>query len=88
MPCVSPLGYISKKMSVKETLMRKGVKADSRLDFEELFFGSEFLNKIPGKPFLKTPIIQISIDPPNLITFGETCGNVLQILSLKTGIFL
>ncbi|SCY17145.1 nitroreductase family protein [Butyrivibrio sp. INlla14] len=42
MPCVSPLGYISKKMSVKETLMRKGVKADSRLDFEELFFSESF----------------------------------------------
>ena len=29
-------------MSVKETLMRKGVKADSRYDFEELFFNGDF----------------------------------------------
>lgn len=42
MPCVSPLGYPAKKMSVKEGLMRKGVKADSRLPFETLFFDGSF----------------------------------------------
>ena len=38
MPCASPLGYTAPKMSVRETLMRKGIKADERLPFEELFF--------------------------------------------------
>ena len=42
MPCVSPLGYPAKKMSLRETLMRKGVKADSRLPFETLFFNTSF----------------------------------------------
>ncbi len=42
MPCVSPLGYPAKKMSIRESLMRKGVKADSRLDFSELFFDGSF----------------------------------------------
>ena len=42
MPCVSPLGYPAKKMSVKEGLMRKAVKADSRLPFETLFFDKTF----------------------------------------------
>lgn len=42
MPCVSPLGYPAKKMSVKEGIMRKAVKADSRLPFETLFFDSAF----------------------------------------------
>ena len=42
MPCVSPLGYPAKKMSLRETMMRKGVKADSRLDFGELFFDRSF----------------------------------------------
>ena len=42
MPCVSPLGYPAKKMSLKETMMRKGVKADSRLPFEALFFDGGF----------------------------------------------
>ena len=38
MPCVSPLGYPARKRSIKETLMRKGVGADSRLPAEKLFF--------------------------------------------------
>ena len=42
MPCSTPLGYGAKKMSVKEVLMRKGIKADSREDFEKLFFENDF----------------------------------------------
>lgn len=42
MPCVSPLGYTAKKMSMRESMMRKGVKADSRLPFETLFFDRTF----------------------------------------------
>ena len=38
MPCASPIGYPSKKMSIRETMMRKAIKADERLPFEELFF--------------------------------------------------
>ena len=49
MPCVSPLGHPAKKMSIKESLMRKGVKADSRLPFEQLFFEGSF-----DKPLSKT----------------------------------
>lgn len=42
LPCVSPLGYAAKKLSVREALMRKGIKADSRLPFSELFFDGSF----------------------------------------------
>ncbi len=42
MPCVSPLGYPAKKMSVRETMMRKGIRADSRFDFGDLFFEGSF----------------------------------------------
>ena len=38
MPCVSPLGYPAKKPSVRETVMRKGIGADSRLPADMLFF--------------------------------------------------
>lgn len=38
MPCVSPLGYPAKKRSIKETMMRRGVGADSRMPAEKLFF--------------------------------------------------
>ncbi len=42
MPCASPLGYPAKKMSIRESMMRKGVKADERLPFEEIFFDGSF----------------------------------------------
>ena len=42
MPCVSPLGVPAKKMSLRETMMRKAIKADTRLPFESLFFAGGF----------------------------------------------
>ena len=42
MPCATPMGYPAQKMSLREGLMRKGVKADERLPFEELFFDGTF----------------------------------------------
>ena len=47
MPCVSPLGYPAEKMSLRETMMRKGVRADSRMDFGELFFDGSFDKQLP-----------------------------------------
>ena len=45
MPCVTPLGYPAKR-SIRETLMRKGVKADSRIDTSKLFFENTFGNPV------------------------------------------
>ena len=42
MPCMSPLGYTAKKMSIREGMMRKGVRADSREPFGTLFFDGSF----------------------------------------------
>lgn len=42
MPCVSPLGYPSKKMSLRENMMRKGIKADTRFEFSDVFFNGFF----------------------------------------------
>ncbi len=42
MPCASPLGYPAKKLSLRESLMRKGVGADTRLPFGELFYAGDF----------------------------------------------
>ena len=42
MPCMSPIGYPAKKMSVKESVMRKAVKADARAPFTSLFFDGGF----------------------------------------------
>lgn len=41
MPCASPVGYVAEKMSMREAMMRKAIKADERLPFEELFFDKE-----------------------------------------------
>ncbi len=38
MPAVSPIGYAAKKRSMRENLMRKGLKSDDRMVFEKLFF--------------------------------------------------
>ncbi|MBQ2547016.1 MAG: nitroreductase [Clostridia bacterium] len=45
MPVASPIGYPAEKRSVRETLMRKGIRADTRLPFGEIFFDGSF-----GKP--------------------------------------
>ena len=42
MPCMTPVGYPAKKMSVKESMMRTGVKADSRKAAAELVFDGAF----------------------------------------------
>jgi len=42
MPCATPIGYAAAKMSLRETMMRKGVHADSRDDFGDLFFDAAF----------------------------------------------
>lgn len=42
MPCISPLGYPAKKKSLKESMMRRAIKADSRTAFEKLFFDGNF----------------------------------------------
>ena len=47
MPCVSPLGYPAKKRSLKETMMRKGVGADSRMPAEKIFFNGAWGIALP-----------------------------------------
>ena len=65
MPCVSPLGYPAKKMSVRERMMRKGVKADSRFSFEEIAFWNSFEHPLTadaaGK--LSLPIETVRLAP-------------------------
>ncbi|MCR4739779.1 MAG: nitroreductase family protein [Lachnospiraceae bacterium] len=46
MPCVSPLGYPADKRSLKETMMRKGIGADSRIPAEKLFFDGAWGNPL------------------------------------------
>ncbi len=65
MPCVSPLGYPAEKMSLRETLMRKGIKADSRLDFEKLFFDGSFEKPLSAENAgdLRLPLEMVRLSP-------------------------
>ena len=42
MPLATPVGYPAARRSLRESLMRKGLKADSRRPFEDLFFDGSF----------------------------------------------
>ena len=42
MPVGSPIGAPAEKRSLRETVMRKGIKADTRLPFETIFFDGDF----------------------------------------------
>ncbi len=46
MPVASPIGYPAEKQSVREKLMRKGIKADERLPFDTLFFENSFAQRL------------------------------------------
>lgn len=42
MPAVSPIGYAASKRSLRESVMRKALRSDSRKNFSELFFDHTF----------------------------------------------
>jgi len=65
MPCVSPLGYPAARMSLRETVMRKGVKADTRLPFTDLFFGGSFETPLTPEAAgrLQTPLEMVRLAP-------------------------
>ena len=42
MPVASPVGYPAARRTIRDSLMRKGLKADDRIPFEQLFFEGDF----------------------------------------------
>ena len=46
LPVASPVGYPAQKKSIREALMRKGIRADERLPFEQLFFDRQYGNPL------------------------------------------
>jgi hypothetical protein len=42
MPCATPIGYPAESMSIREKMMRAGIKAYQRKPFGELFFDGDF----------------------------------------------
>jgi len=65
MPCMTPLGYPAQKMSLRESMMRKGIKADERLPFEALFFDQSFTRPLTTEKAgaLYTPLEMVRLAP-------------------------
>lgn len=69
MPCVSPLGRPAAKLSIREALMRKGVRADSRLPFDTLFFDGSF-----EKPLTESSAGSLS-EPLEMVRWAPSAVN-------------
>lgn len=69
MPCATPVGYTAKKMSVRETMMRKAIKADERQPFEALFFDGDF-----GKPLTKEKA-SVFAEPLEMVRLAPSAVN-------------
>ena len=65
MPCASPLGYPAAKLSVRESMMRKAIRADERLDFETLFFDGNASTPLSREKAgaLATPLEMVRLAP-------------------------
>lgn len=65
MPAVSPVGYAAEKRSVREVLMRKGLKSDDRVAFETLFFNGDFQHPLKEEKagHWLTPLKMLRISP-------------------------
>jgi len=65
MPCASPLGYAATKLSVRESVMRKAIKADERLPFETLFFDGDAATPLPAQKAgaLALPLEMVRLAP-------------------------
>ena len=82
MPCVSPLGYPAKKRSFRETMMRKGVGADTRMPAEKIFFdGAWGTGLLPEKQAGIADLIEmvrwapsaVNKQPWRIIVSGRDC---------------
>ncbi len=79
MPCAAALGYPAKKMSLKETVMRKAVQADVRLDFESLFFKEDFYTP------LKKEDAQALAHPLEMVRLAPSAVNKQPWRAVVTG---
>ena len=82
MPCVSPLGYPAEKMSIRESMMRKAIKADRRKSFEELFFDGTF-----DKPLTKEKAGRLS-EALEIVRWAPSAANKQpwRVVSDKNGV--
>ncbi len=83
MPCVSPLGYPARKMSMREVMMRKGIKADTRLPFAALFcsgsFDTPLTPEAAGKLFAALEAVRLAPSAVNKQPWrAVVCGDTVH----------
>ncbi len=77
MPCMTPLGYPAKKRTLKETMMRTGIGADSRLAADKLFFDGEW-----GRPL---PLSADTAELAEMVRWAPSAVNKQPWRIIKTG---
>lgn len=84
MPAVSPLGFAAKKRSLRDSMMRKGLKSDSRMPFAELFFRDSFQQPLEEKDagIWKTALDMVRLAP------SATNKQPWRVIVTKDGIHL
>lgn len=89
MPAVSPIGYPAKKRSIRENLMRMGIKSDDRLPFETLFFNGDFQHHLKeseaGQLLLPLQMLRLSPSATNKQPWRIVAdGNKIHFYEEKT----
>lgn len=89
LPAVSPVGYPAQKMSARETLMRKGMKADGRRPFGELFFEGTFAKSLipehAGQFQDALEMVRLAPSATNKQPWrAVVCGNAVHFYEKKT----
>lgn len=69
MPAATPIGYAADKKSMREKLLRKTIKSDERIPFEELFYNKDF-----NTP-LKKEEAGVFLEPLELMRLAPSAGN-------------
>lgn len=89
MLAVSPIGYAAEKRSIRENLMRKGLKSDDRLSFKKLFFKGDFQNALKeseaGRLLLPLQMLRLSPSATNKQPWRVVVdGNMVHFYEEKT----
>ena len=87
LPAAAPVGYPAKRRSVRDNLMRKGLKSDERLPFERLFFENDFSQPLSNEsPFAEAlEMTRLAPSATNKQPWrAVVCGNTVHFYEYKT----
>jgi len=89
MPSVTPIGYAADKPSIRENLMRTGMKSDTRLPFEKIFYKGDFSQPLHEKEadiwFVPLEMVRLSPSATNKQPWRVVIdGNKVHFYEKKT----